>query len=130
MRRCRDRRAKRRASQRGFTMIEVLVALAIIAVALAASLRAVGQSRERRGRSASASAGRLERGQRAGAIASDAWLAECRLDELRLLAGQSAVDLYGACDGDAESGVSPRGSDGDDAWAFRQSCADGDGGGE
>ena len=32
----------RRRSQRGFTMIEVLVALAIIAVALAASLRAVG----------------------------------------------------------------------------------------
>ena len=31
-----------RASQRGFTMIEVLVALAIIAVALGASLRAVG----------------------------------------------------------------------------------------
>jgi general secretion pathway protein I len=35
-----DRRAVRRAS--GFTMIEVLVALAIIAIALAASLRAVG----------------------------------------------------------------------------------------
>jgi general secretion pathway protein I len=31
-----------RATSRGFTMIEVLVALAIIAVALAASLRAVG----------------------------------------------------------------------------------------
>ncbi|KND61471.1 General secretion pathway protein I [Candidatus Burkholderia verschuerenii] len=32
----------RRHAQKGFTMIEVLVALAIIAVALAASLRAVG----------------------------------------------------------------------------------------
>ncbi|WP_144111365.1 type II secretion system minor pseudopilin GspI [Paraburkholderia sp. BCC1886] len=32
----------KRASQQGFTMIEVLVALAIIAIALAASLRAVG----------------------------------------------------------------------------------------
>jgi len=35
-------RAIARRTQRGFTMIEVLVALAIIAVALAASLRAVG----------------------------------------------------------------------------------------
>ncbi|MBN3808313.1 type II secretion system minor pseudopilin GspI [Paraburkholderia sp. Ac-20347] len=38
-------RASRRASSRtarGFTMIEVLVALAIVAIALAASLRAVG----------------------------------------------------------------------------------------
>jgi general secretion pathway protein I len=33
---------RRSQSQQGFTMIEVLVALAIIAVALAASLRAVG----------------------------------------------------------------------------------------
>ena len=32
----------RRSQQRGFTMIEVLVALAIIGVALAASIRAVG----------------------------------------------------------------------------------------
>ena len=32
----------RRRSQRGFTMIEVLVALAIIAVALAASINAAG----------------------------------------------------------------------------------------
>jgi general secretion pathway protein I len=50
MRRCRTTRAPSllpgrgiaRRSQRGFTMIEVLVALAIIAVALAASIRAVG----------------------------------------------------------------------------------------
>jgi general secretion pathway protein I len=44
MRRCSSRIARQRATrtQRGFTMIEVLVALAIIAVALAASLRAVG----------------------------------------------------------------------------------------
>ncbi len=34
--------ARRRRAMHGFTMIEVLVALAIIAVALAASLRAVG----------------------------------------------------------------------------------------
>jgi general secretion pathway protein I len=43
MRRCSSMaRAKVERTQRGFTMIEVLVALAIIAVALAASLRAVG----------------------------------------------------------------------------------------
>ncbi|HTI16413.1 MAG TPA: type II secretion system minor pseudopilin GspI [Trinickia sp.] len=35
-----DRTFRRRASARGFTMIEVLVALAIIAVALTAALRA------------------------------------------------------------------------------------------
>ncbi|CAH2773903.1 MAG: General secretion pathway protein I [uncultured Paraburkholderia sp.] len=39
--RCCSRRMAR-APQRGFTMIEVLVALAIIAIALAVSLRAVG----------------------------------------------------------------------------------------
>jgi general secretion pathway protein I len=44
MRRCSSRIARQSVTrtQRGFTMIEVLVALAIIAVALAASLRAVG----------------------------------------------------------------------------------------
>jgi general secretion pathway protein I len=44
MRRCRSMAAREadRGAQRGFTMIEVLVALAIIAIALAASLRAVG----------------------------------------------------------------------------------------
>jgi general secretion pathway protein I len=44
MRRCRSMAAREtvHGAQRGFTMIEVLVALAIIAVALAASLRAVG----------------------------------------------------------------------------------------
>ncbi len=36
------RQPPRRAAMRGFTMIEVLVALAIVAIALAASLRAVG----------------------------------------------------------------------------------------
>jgi general secretion pathway protein I len=38
----RARSPKRRRTARGFTMIEVLVALAIVAIALAASLRAVG----------------------------------------------------------------------------------------
>lgn len=44
MRRCRSKAARAigHGAQGGFTMIEVLVALAIIAVALAASLRAVG----------------------------------------------------------------------------------------
>jgi general secretion pathway protein I len=43
MRRCsRKARARIGRGQRGFTMVEVLVALAIIAVALSASLRAVG----------------------------------------------------------------------------------------
>ena len=117
-------------SQRGFTMIEVLVALAIIAVALAASLRAVG--------SLANSEADLHQRLLAGWSADNA-LAQLRLThswpevgstQFRLLAGQSAVDLYGARDGDAESRVSSRGSVGDDAGPRRQSCADGDGGGE
>ncbi|MFB9124318.1 type II secretion system protein GspI [Paraburkholderia dipogonis] len=64
-------------------MIEVLVALAIIAIALAASLRAVGSL-------ASGEADLHRRllagwsaGQYVGAVASDACLAERRLDEFR-----------------------------------------------
>ena len=133
MRRCsstalRDKAAKR--AQRGFTMIEVLVALAIIAVALAASLRAVG--------SLASGEADLHRRLLAGWSADNA-LAQLRLThawpnvgshEFRLLAGQFAVDLYRACDAHAESGVSSRGSHGDDAWAFRQSRSDGHGGRE
>jgi general secretion pathway protein I len=61
---------RRARSQKGFTMIEVLVALAIIAVALAASLRAVG--------SMAASEQDLHRRLLAG------WSADNELAQLRL----------------------------------------------
>jgi general secretion pathway protein I len=60
----------RAAASRGFTMIEVLVALAIIAVALAASLRAVG--------SLATSEADLHRRMLAG------WSADNTLTQLRL----------------------------------------------
>ncbi len=111
-------------------MIEVLVALAIIAVALAASMRAVGNL--------ATSEVDLHQRLLAG-WSADNTLAQLKLahswpdvgsSEFRLFAGEFAVALYGARDGDAEPGVSSSRSDGDDAGPLRQSCPDGDGGRE
>jgi general secretion pathway protein I len=55
---------------RGFTLIEVLVALAIVAVALAAGLRAAGAV--------------TNNAQRVGEITAAQWCAENQLAELRL----------------------------------------------
>ena len=71
-------------SRRGFTLVEILVALAIIAVALSAGMRALAQS---------TSAATLLK-QRTLAL----WIAQNRLAAAQLVPGGPAVGAY---DGDA-----------------------------
>lgn len=114
--------------QHGFTMIEVLVALAIIAVALAASLRAVG--------SMAAGEQDLHRRLLAG-WSADNELAQLRLShtfpdvglaQFRLLAGQSEARVYAARESDAEPDFPARRNDRDDAGTVRHARANGYGG--
>ena len=60
----------RRAAGRGFTLVEVLVALAIVAVALAAGLRAAGAL--------------TDNAERLAAVTAGQWCAENALTNLRL----------------------------------------------
>lgn len=69
----------RRASRRGFTLVEVLVALAIVSIALMAALRAAGQG--------SGSVDELRARLLAG------WVAENRLAEHRALAAWPPLGL-------------------------------------
>src|SRR5256885_5459676 len=71
--------ARRTSMNRGFTLIEVLVALAIVAIALMAALRAAGQ--------ATTAAGDLRSRQLAG------WVAENRLAEHRARGDWLAVGI-------------------------------------
>lgn len=73
---CRPTRGRRRAPASGFTLIEILVALAVIAVALASGMRAVAQSTD--------SATLLK--QRTLAL----WVAQNRLAEAQLAPGGPA----------------------------------------
>jgi general secretion pathway protein I len=77
------RRLPRASKARGFTMIEVLVALAIVAIALAASLRAVG--------SLAASEGELHERLLAG-WSADNTLAKLYLAQVWPDVGQSQFD--------------------------------------
>ena len=111
-------------------MIEVLIALAIIAIALAASLRAVGAlatgeaDLHRRLLAGWSADNELAQMRLSHSVARD------RLAQFRLLAGESAARLHAARERDAESDFSPRRDVRRDAGAPRQSRADGDGGGE
>lgn len=64
-----------RLSSRGFTLIEVLVALAIVAIALAAAIRAVGLMTDGNG---------LLRDKSLALLAAESRLAELRLASARL----------------------------------------------
>ncbi|WP_454006840.1 type II secretion system minor pseudopilin GspI [Alcaligenes sp. Marseille-Q7550] len=69
-------------SERGMTLVEVLIALAIVAVALTAGLRALGLS---------ASGSQAMQQRSAALLAADAVLAEMRLRRLFPEPGQSTV---------------------------------------